>query len=144
MESICGANCDECMFNKKCKGCKNTNGCPFGKKCFIASYIEIGGKEHFELLQKALIDEINSLEIEGMPKLNELFPLHGSLINLEYMLPSGKKSKILDDNDSYLGNQLENKEVKKCFGIACNMSFILISEYEENGVNPEIIIYKRR
>ena len=50
MESICGANCNDCelLKNKKCQGCKNTNGCPFGKKCFIAKYIEIGDKESFK------------------------------------------------------------------------------------------------
>ena len=26
MESICGVKCDECEFNKTCRGCKNTNG----------------------------------------------------------------------------------------------------------------------
>ena len=54
MESICGANCEECVLfkNSKCKGCKETNGCPFGKKCWIAKYIEVGGKDNFEQLKK--------------------------------------------------------------------------------------------
>ena len=41
MIAICGANCEECLLFKerKCKGCKETNGCPFGKKCWIAKYI---------------------------------------------------------------------------------------------------------
>ena len=59
-----------------------------------------------------------------------------------------KKIKILDDNDSYLGNQVECKfncdEVKKYYGIVANMDFILVSEYEEGCINPEIIIYKKR
>lgn len=35
MNGLCGANCSDCelLKNKKCKGCKNTNGCPFGSKC---------------------------------------------------------------------------------------------------------------
>ena len=34
MIGICGADCSNCDFlkNNKCKGWKNTNGCPFGKK----------------------------------------------------------------------------------------------------------------
>ena len=150
MESICGAICDGCEFikNNKCKGCKNTNGCPFGKKCWIAKYIEIGGKEKYNEIKKELIDEINSLRIDGMPEIDELYSLYGIYVNLEYTLPNGKKVKYLNDYDTYLGTQVEclfnDNEVKKCFGIVANMNFILVSEYEEEGKNPEIIIYKKR
>lgn len=149
MEAICGANCDECelLKNSKCTGCKNTNGCPFGKKCWLAKYIEIGGKESFELVKKELIEEFNSLNINGMPKITELYPLHGAFVNLEYPLPNKVKVKFLHDDESYLGNQVEcefNDEVKKYFGLVANMNFILVSEYEENGNNPEILYYKKR
>ncbi len=150
MESICGAICDDCEFikNNKCKGCKNTNGCPFGKKCWIAKYIEIGGKEKYNEIKKELIDEINSLRIDGMPEIDELYSLYGIYVNLEYTLPNGKKVKYLNDYDTYLGTQVEclfnDNEIKKCFGIVANMNFILVSEYEEEGKNPEIIIYKKR
>lgn len=148
MKGICGVNCEECDFKKKCKGCVNTNGCPFGKKCFIANYIEVGGMENYELLKSKLIDELNSLNIEGISKINELFPLNGSFVNLEYTLPNGKKVKFLDDEEIYLGNEVEcefnDGEVKKCFGIICNMNFLLVCEYDEGGVNPKLIIYKRR
>lgn len=150
MEALCGANCDECELLKtnKCKGCKNTNGCPFGKKCWIAKYIEVGEIENFNIFKKQLIDELNLLNIDGMPKIDELYPLHGEYVNLEYNLPNEKKVKLLNDNEAYLGNQVEcifnDKETKKCFGIVANMDFILVSQYEEDGKNPEIIIYKKR
>ena len=32
----------------------------------------------------------------------------------------------------------------KCFGIVANMEFILVCTYEENGENPELVIYKKR
>lgn len=144
MLGICGANCEECEFyNKKCKGCNN--GCPFGKKCFIASYIETGGNNSFLEFKKILINEINSLNIDGMSKIDDLYPLHGEYVNLEYKLPNDKKVKILNDNESYLGNQVVCEfDNKTCFGIVCNMSFILICKYEENGTNPELLIYKKR
>ena len=147
MESICGANCEECeLYNKKCKGCNN--GCPFGKKCWIAKYIEIGGKDSFESLKKELINEFNSLNIDGMPKIEELYSLHGDYVNMEYPIPSGEKVKLLNDSEIYLGNQVEclfnDREAKKCFGILANMNFILISEYGPNGENPELILYKKR
>ena len=45
MSSLCGAQCEGCQFglNSNCKGCSETNGCPFGKQCFVAKYILTGG-----------------------------------------------------------------------------------------------------
>ena len=148
MESVCGVNCDECQMNKKCKGCKKTNGCPFGKQCFIAKYILVGDKDKYNEFEKQLIDEFNSLNIEGMKKVDKLHPLLGSVINIEYELPNGKKVKFLDDNEIYLGNQIEcefnTDEIKTYFGLVANASFLLVSEYDETGKNPNIVIYKRR
>ena len=108
-------------------------------------YEELGGNEAFEELKNLLIEEINALNIEGMPKLTKLNALVGSYINLEYRLPNGRTVKYLDDNTTYLGNQLECEfGGDRCFGIAANMDFILICTYEENGENPEIVIYKKR
>ena len=150
MGSICGAKCEECELLKsnKCKGCTNTNGCPFGKKCWIAKYIEVGGKESFESLKNEIINEFNFLNIDGMPKIGELYPLHGEFVNMKYPLPNGENVKLLNDNEVYLGNQVESlfngDEIKRCYGILANMSFLLICEYGENGSNPEIVIYKKR
>ncbi len=108
-------------------------------------YEELGGNKAFEEFKKLLIEEINALNIEGMPKLTKLNALVGGYINLEYRLPNGKTVKFLDDDTTYLGNQLESEfGGSRCFGIAANMDFILISTYEENGENPEIVIYKKR
>ena len=150
MEGICGALCTECelLESGKCKGCKNTNGCPFGKKCWIANYIEVGGKDNYNKLKKELIDEFNSIEIDGMPKIEELYELRGEFVNMEYNLPNGNKVKYLNDDEMYLGTQVEcifnDDENKKCFGLLANMDFILICEYEEDGTNPELLIYKKR
>lgn len=108
-------------------------------------YKELGGNGAFEQFKKQLIEEINALNIEGMPKLTKLNPLVGSYVNLEYRLPSGQTVKFLDDNTTYLGNQLECEfggEV--CFGVIANMEFILVATYEANGENPELVIYKKR
>ena len=150
MESICGANCNGCSYgeNNNCKGCKTSNGCPFGRQCFVAKYILTGGKENYEIFKKQLIDEINELNIPGMPKINELSPLNGAFVNLSYPMPNGENIKLLYDNDIYLGNQVESEfndgEIIRCFGILANMDFILVSEYGAKGDNPELIIYKKR
>ena len=150
MESLCGADCESCRYgkNNNCKGCAVTSGCPFGKQCFVAKYILTGGKENYEMFKTQLIDEINDLKITGMPKIDELNPLNGSFVNLNYPLPNGQNVQILDDDDIYLGNQVESEfndgETIRCFGILANMSFILVCEYGPNGDNPELIIYKKR
>ncbi len=108
-------------------------------------YEELGGNGAFEEFKKLLIEEINSLNIEGMPKLTKLNALVGSYINIEYRLPNGKTIKYLDDNTTYLGNQLECEfGGGKCFGIVANMDFILVCTYEKNGDNPELVMYKKR
>jgi len=105
--------------------------------------LDDGGK--FEEFKRKMIDEINALGVEGMPKLATLNALVGGYVNLEYRLPNGKTVKFLDDNATYLGNQLECEfGGDRCFGIVANMDFILICTYEENGVNPELVIYKKR
>ena len=108
-------------------------------------YAEIGGKEKLEEFKKQLICEINTiLAIEGLPKVESLNVLSGEFINLEYTLPNGKMVKFLDDKQTYLGSQLESEFGNRCFGIAANMDFILICSYEENGENPELVVYKKR
>lgn len=103
----------------------------------MEKYKELGGNKAFEEFKNILIDEINALNVDGMPKLTKLNALVGKYVNLEYRLPNGNTVKFLDDNATYLGNQLECEfDGDRCFGIAANMDFILISTYEENGKIP--------
>ena len=108
-------------------------------------YKNLDGAEKFEEFKRKLIDEINTIGVEGMPKVETLNALVGGYVNLEYRLPNGKTVKFLDDNATYLGNQLECEfGGDRCFGVVANMDFILICTYEENGANPELVIYKKR
>ena len=108
-------------------------------------YANLGDKEKFDEFKKKLLDEINALGIEGLPKVEKLNALVGGYINLEYRLPNGKSVKFLDDGATYLGNQLPCEfGGDRCFGIAANMEFILVCTYEENGEDPELVIYKKR
>lgn len=149
-KSICGADCDNCGYGKNngCKGCFESNGCPFGKPCFVANYIKMGGVENFNLFKKQLISEFNELNIPGMPKINDLFPLNGAFVNLEYPMPNGKTVKFLDDKAIYLGNQVEcefnDGELVKCYGLVAGMDFLLVCEYGINCSDPEIVLYKKR
>ena len=104
-----------------------------------------GGKERLEACKEQLIHELNTLlHIEGLPKVENLNVLPGEFVNLEYTLPNGEKVKFLDDQQTYLGSQLECESGDKCLGIVANMDFLLVCAYEENGENPELLIYKKR
>ena len=108
-------------------------------------YEELSDNGEFELFKQTLIDEINALDIDGMPKITRLNALVGKYVNLEYRLPNGQTVKFLDDNATYLGNQLECEfDTDRCFGVLANMDFILVCTYEENGENPELVLYKKR
>lgn len=108
-------------------------------------YDELGDNGQFEEFKRQLIWEINDLHIEGMPKVEKLNALVGKYINLEYALPNGEKVKFLDDRKTYLGNQLESEfGGERCFGVLADMDFIMICTYEDQGTNPELLLYKKR
>ncbi|MBR5534996.1 MAG: helix-turn-helix domain-containing protein [Ruminiclostridium sp.] len=108
-------------------------------------YASIGGQEPFDAFKRQLMEEFNDLRIEGMPKVESLNALSGRFINLPYRLPNGRTVTFLEDDATYLGNQLECEfGGDRCFGLAANMDFLLVCTYEENGENPELVIYKKR
>ena len=93
-------------------------------------------------IKKQLIDEVNALGIKGMPHIDNLFVLQGSFVNMEYT-SNGNKVKLLDDNATYWGNQVEKGD-GRCFGIACDERHILVSEYGKGGADAEIVVFKKR
>ena len=145
----CGMPLEDCTTSRETDGNFNEEYC---KWCYSDGeytldiwkrYAEIGGKEKLEEFKEQLISEFNTLlHIEGLPKVENLNVLPGEFVNMEYTLPNGEKVKFLDDKQTYLGSQLEGET--KCYGIAANMDFLLVCSYEENGENPELVIYKKR
>ena len=108
-------------------------------------YEELSDHGQFEAFKQQLIMEINDLSIEGLPQIDRLNALVGKYVNLEYRLPNGHKVKFLDDQKTYLGNQLESEfGGERCFGIVANMDFIMICTYEKDGADPELLLYKKR
>ena len=108
-------------------------------------YGELGDGGQFEAFKKQLVEEINALQIEGMPKVEKLNALVGQYVNLAYRLPSGANVQFLDNGTTYLGTQLESEIVPGlCFGVLANMDFILVCTYEAEGANPELVLYKKR
>lgn len=108
-------------------------------------YEELGDHGEFEEFKQTLISEINDLHIEGMPKVEKLNALVGRYVNLAYRLPNDMNVQFLDDDTTYLGNQLEPVSGgERCFGVLAGMDFILICTYAENGTDPELVLYKKR
>ena len=146
----CGMPPEDCNISRETNGSFNEEYC---KWCYADGeytfdiwkrYAEIGGKEKLDEFKEKLIQEFNVLlNIEGLPRVEELNVLPGEFVNIEYTLPNGEKAKFLDDRQTYLGSQLES-EFGRCVGIVANMDFLLICTYEENGENPELVIYKKR
>lgn len=91
--------------------------------------------------KKALIAEVNALGIPGL-HLTNLYVLQGAFVNQAYSV-NGNEVKLLDDNAMYWGNQVV-KDDGRCYGIACDETHILVSEYGADGANPEIVVFKRR
>ena len=150
--ACCGMPIDDSNVSHEKDGALNEEYC---KWCyaegaytldFFEKYRELGGKEAFEAFKQQLIHELNTLLlIEGLPKVKDLNVLPGSFVNLEYRIPNGQMVKFLDDDATYLGSQLECEfGGDRCFGIVANMDFLLVCTYEENGENPELVLYKKR
>ena len=147
----CGMELDDATTSREIDGSFNEDYC---KWCyhegeftldFWQRYRELGGDEGFERFQQQLMAEFNALGVEGMPEVTGLNVLSGSYINLEYTLPSGEKVKLLNDNATYLGNQLPCLYGgSRCFGLAANMQFLLVCTYGPLGEDPELVVYKKR
>ncbi len=66
-----------------------------------------------------------------MPEITELYALNDVYVNLAYPMPNGCEMKLLDDNEIYLGTQVEcefNDDGQiRCFGLVAGMAFLLDS-----------------
>ena len=150
MDSVCGAKCDQCGYGKSegCPGCGQSGACPFGKPCFIARYIQIGGMSAYEEFVKTLLAEINALKMPGMPKFERLTPVNGALVNLEYPFPDGRTERFLDDREVYLAAQapatFEEGNENCFFGVVANANFLMVSMYNPDGSDPELLAFKKR
>ena len=108
-------------------------------------YDALSDDGQFEEFKNQLIKEINELHIEGLPTVETLYALDGKTVNLAYILPNGKSVKFLDDQKTYLGNQLACAfGGERCFGVIAGMDFLLVCTYEKDGLNPELVLYKKR
>ena len=136
--TYCGNNCcEKCGRFSRCGGCEKCAGHPFGGSCIAER------NSDFPELKQQLMDEINALGIGGLI-VNDLYLLTGAYVNLEYPLSNGTTVRFLNDQDIYLGNQIERPDSERCYGVVADEKFILVCEYGCNGMDPVIVLYKRR
>lgn len=148
--SLCGINCGECTLKECCAGCAKTNGHPFGGKCIIAScpcknncdICSANTKDSRCQLKADMISKIKLLGIKELSEISDLYSLKGSFVNIEYTLPNGQKIKFWNDNEVYLGIQVEITGSDRCYGVITDTKNLLVCEYGKNGENPVIIVYK--
>ena len=117
------------MAFNKCGGCIKNSGKSFGGNCVAIDIILNKGFSEFIKYKDKLIGIINNLGIEDL-KINDLNLLSGSYVNLEYELENAIKVKFLNDNDRY-------------YGVVANLNHLLVCEYGCNGIEPELLIYKK-
>ena len=95
-------------------------------------------------LKQQLVDEVNALNIPGMPKIDNLFIVQGEYINKEYDI-NGNKVKLFDDNANYWGTQVPKQGAEeRFFGVACDEKTIVVSEYGKDCADLELVMIKRR
>lgn len=90
-----------------------------------------------------LIEQINSLNIEGMPKVTKLYGHKGEFVNIVCKLPNGKLDKILDNNKMYYTAELPKSNSDRCFGVVTDKVQLAVFEYSKDGADAELILWKR-
>ncbi len=113
--------------------------------CCISKGQQSCGECSLCTLKQQILDEFNALDIANMPKVEKLYTLSGRFINLPYLLPSGQTMLMWDDSRVLLGSQLPNMaNPERCFGLAADENFLVVSEYGENGIDPQLVMIKCR
>lgn len=94
-------------------------------------------------MENRILKEIKNIGIKEFESFKSLNLMDGSYLNLEVELPSGIKTKLLDDNKKYYANQIDIENSNKCYGVAADEDFIVVYKYGCNGSDAELVQIKR-
>ncbi len=115
-----------------------------GLDCDACGWRESSCRPGFCVLKQKLIDEYNALGIPDMDPITQLNVLPGSFVNQEYPLPNGATVHFWAEDRMILCNQVPKKGSSRFYGLAADEKYLLLCEYGADGVDPEIVILKRR
>lgn len=108
-------------------------------------YAALGGGGNLKAFAAKLAQELNELQIDGMPQVKDLRMLPGRPVNFAYRLPCGENVRFLDDDAVYPGARLDCLfGGDRCFTVLADLDFLLVCTHEKNGEAPELVIYKKR
>lgn len=105
---------------------------------FVDIYLQ--PKHAANTTEQKLINEFNSLGF--LPHVDELLYGPGFLVNLSLRLPNGTTAQFWDDEQSYYVAQLPSKQ-GRYFGLVGDEHNLLVCEYNPDGSNAELIVYKK-
>lgn len=91
-------------------------------------------------MKQVYIDHINALGIDEL-HVNNLYVFMGAMVNQFYTV-NGNTTKLLNDDEAYWGTQIQ-KSNGRCYGVACNEKYILVSEYNKDGIDAEVVTLTR-
>ncbi len=148
-KTICGLDCSTCGgLENGCKGCTATGGKPYGGDCILARCAANKGCDSCSFedckMKNQLIAEFNALGIDDLPEITQLWALKGSMVNIAYPLPNGETAKFWDDSRVIFGNQVEKPNSDRCYGLAADENYLMVSEYGCDGADARIVVFKRR
>lgn len=145
MNELCGNSCcSKCELKDIiCDGCAETNGHPCGGTCVAAECIQARGLGAMYVQEMTIAKEVNALQIEGLT-VGDMNLLLGGYVNLEYLLPNGKRVKLLDDKRVYWTDQIERQDCEGYYGVVADDRILVVSTYGCEGEEPEILVYKKR
>ena len=90
-----------------------------------------------------LIEAFNSLGIKDMPEVTKLYGHKGEFVNILCKLPNGNVAKILDDSKMYYTAELPKQNSERCFGLVTDKKQIVVFEYSADGMDAELVIWKK-
>ncbi|MBE5778995.1 MAG: hypothetical protein E7331_06665 [Clostridiales bacterium] len=106
---------------------------------------ELGGEERYRQFRKQLANEINALEIPGVPEVDILEEMQGSDIPREYALCCGEKYSLLRKDGEYFGARVTGGfDGMSQYLLLAGMDFLLVAELGPAGTLPELMLWKRR
>jgi len=109
------------------------------------AYTALGGQEKFDAFKQQLLDEINALAIDGLPRAEALHPMPGRAFNPEFTLPNGTSVRFREDDAVYLGAQLPCLfGGSRRFVLIAHMTFLLVYPCEADGSDPQLVLYQKR